>query len=81
VIEPAKNTETNQVVQPEKLIARQQFVKLGESRGDFVVVKKGLNETDKIASTGVFKLRNGGSIVINNSVVPNFSTTPNVSDE
>jgi membrane fusion protein (multidrug efflux system) len=81
VIEPAKNTETNQVVQPEKLIARQQFVKLGESRGDFVVVKKGLNETDKIASTGVFKLRNGGSIVINNSVVPNFSTTPNVRDE
>jgi membrane fusion protein (multidrug efflux system) len=81
VIEPAKNTETNQVVQPEKLIARQQFVKLGESRGDFVVVNKGLNETDKIASTGVFKLRNGGSIVINNRVVPNFSTTPNVSDE
>jgi membrane fusion protein (multidrug efflux system) len=81
VIEPAKNIETNQVIQPEKLIARQQFVKLGESRGDFVVVKKGLNETDKIASTGVFKLRNGGSVVINNSVVPNFSTTPNVSDE
>lgn len=81
VIEPAKNKETNQIIQPEKLISRQQFIKLGESRGDFVVVKKGLNETDKIASTGVFKLRNGGGIVINNSVVPNFSTTPNVSDE
>ena len=44
VIEPAKNTETNQVVQSEKLIARQQFVKLGESRGDFVVVTKGLSK-------------------------------------
>jgi hypothetical protein len=46
-----------------------------------VAVDKGLNETDKIASTGVFKLSNGGSVVINNSVVPNFSITPDVPDE
>ncbi|MFT6967308.1 MAG: membrane fusion protein (multidrug efflux system) [Cellvibrionaceae bacterium] len=81
VIEAAKDPEKNQVVDPEKLIVRQQFVKLGESRGDFVAVDKGLNETDKIASTGVFKLSNGGSVVINNSVVPNFSITPDVPDE
>jgi membrane fusion protein (multidrug efflux system) len=81
VIEPAKNPDTNEVVKPEKLIVRQQFVKLGESRGDFVAVNKGLNENDKIASIGVFKLSNGGSVVINNSVVPNFSTTPVVPDE
>jgi membrane fusion protein (multidrug efflux system) len=81
VIEAAKDPEKNQVVDPEKLIVRQQFVKLGESRGDFVAVDKGLNETDKIASTGVFKLSNGGSVVINNSVVPNFSITPDVHDE
>jgi membrane fusion protein (multidrug efflux system) len=81
VIEAAKYSEKNQVVDPEQLIVRQQFVKLGESRGDFVAVDKGLNETDKIASTGVFKLSNGGSVVINNSVVPNFSITPDVPDE
>jgi membrane fusion protein (multidrug efflux system) len=81
VIEAAKDPEKNQVVDPEQLIVRQQFVKLGESRGDFVAVDKGLNETDKIASTGVFKLSNGGSVVINNSVVPNFSITPDVPDE
>jgi membrane fusion protein (multidrug efflux system) len=81
VIEAAKDPEKNQVVEPEQLIVRQQFVKLGESRGDFVAVDKGLNETDKIASTGVFKLSNGGSVVINNSVVPNFSITPDVPDE
>jgi membrane fusion protein (multidrug efflux system) len=81
VIEAAKDPEKNQVVDPEKLIVRQQFVKLGESRGDFVAVDKGLNETDKIASTGVFKLSNGGSVVINNSVVPNFSISPDVPDE
>ena len=81
VIEAAKDSEKNQVVEPEQLIVRQQFVKLGESRGDFVAVDKGLNETDKIASTGVFKLTNGGSVVINNSVVPNFSIAPDVRDE
>jgi membrane fusion protein (multidrug efflux system) len=81
VIEPAKNPDTNEVVKPEKLIVRQQFVKLGESRGDFVAVNKGLNENEKIASTGVFKLNNGGGVVINNSVVPNFSTAPVVRDE
>ena len=81
VIEAAKDPEKNQVVDPEQLIVRQQFVKLGESRGDFVAVDKGLNETDKIASTGVFKLTNGGSVVINNSVVPNFSIAPDVRDE
>jgi membrane fusion protein (multidrug efflux system) len=81
VIEPAKNPESNQVVEPEQLIVRQQFVKLGESRGDFVAVDKGLNEADLVASTGVFKLSNGGSVVINNSVVPNFSITPDVRDE
>ena len=54
---------------------------MGESRGDFVVVNKGLSEGEKIASTGVFKLSNGGTVVINNSVVPDFSETPVVRDE
>ena len=81
VIEPARNPETNQAIEPDRLMVRQQFVKLGESRGDFVAVDKGLNETDTIASTGVFKLSNGGSVVINNAVVPNFSISPDVRDE
>jgi membrane fusion protein (multidrug efflux system) len=81
VIEPVKDSETDQVVEPEQLVVRQQFVKLGESRGDFVAIEKGLAETDTVASTGVFKLSNGGSVVINNSVVPDFSIDPNVRDE
>ncbi len=49
----------------EQLIARQQFVQLGERRGDFVEVLKGLSEGDTVANDGVFKLRNGATVQIN----------------
>ena len=48
----------------EQLIARQQFVQLGERRGDFVEITKGLNEGDTVANDGVFKLRNGATVKI-----------------
>ncbi len=63
------------------LVARQQFVRLGETRGDFVVVTKGLSEGEQIVSAGVFKLRNGAPVVINNNVVPDFSLTPSLKDQ
>ena len=63
------------------LIAREQFVRLGETRGDFVVVKKGLSDGQTIASVGVFKLRNGGPVAINNSATPDFSLTPTLEDQ
>lgn len=49
----------------DQLSARQQFVQLGERRGDFVEVTKGLEEGQEIALDGVFKLRNGASVKIN----------------
>jgi len=48
-----------------QLIARQQFVQLGERRGDFVEVNKGLEASQTIANDGVFKLRQGAPVVIN----------------
>lgn len=48
-----------------QLKARQQFVQLGERRGDFVEVTKGLEEGQQIALDGVFKLRNGSAVKIN----------------
>ena len=81
VIEHALDEETKKPVEPQKLVVRQQFVKLGESRGDFVVVKKGLKQGETIASTGVFKLNKGASVIVNNSVAPNFNIEPSVSDE
>ncbi|MDB6029057.1 MAG: efflux transporter, family, subunit [Verrucomicrobiales bacterium] len=73
VIEPSTNKEGG-------FIARQQFVKTGTVRGDFVTVESGLKAGDKVASSGVFKLRNGVPVKENNEMVPKASTTPKPSD-
>ena len=49
----------------DQLVARQQFVQLGERRGDFVEINKGLEEGQTLANDGVFKLRNGATVNIN----------------
>lgn len=64
----------------EQWVVRQQFVRLGETRGDYAVVTKGLSSGQRIVSTGVFKLRNGAPIVINNDIVPEFSLKPSLDD-
>ena len=56
--------------------ARQQFVRLGPSRGDFVAVTKGLSDGQQIVSEGAFKLRNGAPIVVDNSVKPTPELDP-----
>lgn len=58
------------------LTLRQQFVRLGEKRGDFVEVSEGLTEGQTIVSTGVFKLRNGQSVVVDNKLAPDFQQAP-----
>lgn len=55
---------------------RQQFVRLGEKRGDFVAVTTGLKEGESVVSTGVFKLRNGQSVVVDNKLSPQFQKSP-----
>ena len=55
---------------------RQQFVRLGEKRGDFVAVTDGLKEGETIVSTGVFKLRNGQAVAVDNRKTLPFSTSP-----
>ncbi len=62
------------------LNVRQQFVRLGAARGDYIVVEKGLSAGDTIVTTGAFKLRNGAPIVSNNTVVPKFSLSPSLPD-
>jgi len=55
---------------------RQQFVRLGEKRGDFVAVTSGLKGGEIIVSTGVFKLRNGQAVVVDNRLAPPFKEAP-----
>jgi len=58
------------------LVLRQQFVRLGEKRGDFVAVTNGLKEGESIVTTGVFKLRNGQSALVDNKLSPKFQIAP-----
>lgn len=58
------------------LVLRQQFVRLGEKRGDFVAVQSGLEAGQKLASSGVFKLRNGQQVIIDNTLAPKFDIAP-----
>jgi membrane fusion protein (multidrug efflux system) len=55
---------------------RQQFVKLGPARGDQVAIVSGVQPGDEVVTSGVFKLRNGAAVQINNSVQPANSAAP-----
>ena len=55
---------------------RQQFVKLGPSRGDQVAILSGIRAGDEIVTSGVFKLRNGAAVQINNTVRPANNPAP-----
>jgi membrane fusion protein (multidrug efflux system) len=57
-------------------VLRQQFVRLGVKRGDFVAVTSGIKEGETVVSTGVFKLRNGQSAVVDNKLAPDFQKAP-----
>ena len=55
---------------------RQQFVKVGGARGDQVAVVSGLEPGAEIVTSGVFKLRNGAPVVVNNDVQPPNDPAP-----
>jgi membrane fusion protein (multidrug efflux system) len=59
---------------------RQQFVKLGGARGDQIAVVSGVNAGEEIVTSGVFKLRNGAAVVVNNKVRPANSRAPKPED-
>ena len=59
---------------------RQQFVKVEGSRGDQVAVISGVNPGDEVVTSGVFKLRNGAAVEVNNQVQPSNSPAPKPED-
>jgi membrane fusion protein (multidrug efflux system) len=58
------------------LVVQQAFVRTGRTRGDFVSVQSGLKAGDRVATAGIFKLRNGLSVHENNEATPEASPTP-----
>jgi membrane fusion protein (multidrug efflux system) len=59
---------------------RQQFVKVEGSRGDQVAVVSGVKPGDEVVSSGVFKLRNGAAVQVNNKVQPGNDPAPKPED-
>ena len=59
---------------------RQQFVKVEGSRGDQVAVVSGVKPGDEVVSSGVFKLRNGAAVQVNNKVQPENNPAPKPQD-
>jgi membrane fusion protein (multidrug efflux system) len=59
---------------------RQEFVKVEGSRGDQVAVVSGVKPGDEVVSSGVFKLRNGAAVQVNNKVQPGNNPAPKPED-
>jgi len=55
---------------------RQQFVKLGATRGDQIAIVSGIKPGDEVVTSGVFKLRNGAAVFVNNKVRPANNPKP-----
>jgi membrane fusion protein (multidrug efflux system) len=55
---------------------RQQFVKVGAGRGDQISVLSGLKPGDEVVTSGVFKLRNGAAVLVNNKIRPANNPKP-----
>lgn len=53
---------------PERRIARQQFVRVGKVRGDFVAIEAGVAPGQELVTAGAFKLRNGAPVAVKNEV-------------
>jgi len=59
---------------------REQFIKLGQSQGDLVAVTSGLKPGEEVVTSGVFRLKNGLPIVVNNKIKPESELAPTPAD-
>jgi membrane fusion protein, multidrug efflux system len=73
VVDEKKDEKTGQV----QKVLRQQLVRLGAARGDFVEVLEGLKAGEQVVSSGVFKLRPGMVVNVDNRLAPAAKMNPN----
>ena len=76
IVEDDKNDKNS----PPAKVVRQQFVRLGVRRGDFVAVTSGVKQGEIVVSTGAFKLRNGQAVAVDNTLSPEFKIDPTPKD-
>jgi membrane fusion protein (multidrug efflux system) len=79
VVEDRKDDGGNVVKGPDGApakMARQQFIKISERRGDFVAIAQGITAGQEIVTAGAFKLHNGAPIRIDNTVQAKADLAP-----
>ncbi|KAF1711723.1 efflux RND transporter periplasmic adaptor subunit [Pseudoxanthomonas sacheonensis] len=59
-----------------KLIVKQRFIKTGATRGDLIAVTSGLKPGERVATSGLLKLRNDAEVTVNNKVQPTANAAP-----
>lgn len=72
-------TETDEATGATTTVAKQSFIRIGKSKGDFVSIIEGIEAGDEVVSAGAFKLRNGMPVTIHNEMAPTpqLAPTPN----
>jgi membrane fusion protein (multidrug efflux system) len=63
------------------LTVKQSFVTTGETRGDQVVILKGLQKGQTVVTSGQLKLKNGSLVEINNAITPSNNPAPKLPNE
>jgi membrane fusion protein, multidrug efflux system len=59
---------------------REQFIKTGQARGDMIAVVSGLKPGDEVVTSGVFRLKSGAHVKVNNQVKPGSDLVPSPAD-
>jgi membrane fusion protein, multidrug efflux system len=59
---------------------KEQFVKLGRSRGDMIAIVSGLKPGEEVVTSGVFRLKSGARVIVNNQIKPEGELAPSPSD-
>jgi membrane fusion protein (multidrug efflux system) len=72
VVDEKKDEKSGQV----QKVLRQQFIRVGATRGDFVTATNGLKAGESIVTSGVFKLRAGMAVVVDNKLAPKAELDP-----
>ncbi|MBV2120859.1 MAG: efflux RND transporter periplasmic adaptor subunit [Candidatus Thiodiazotropha sp. (ex Ctena orbiculata)] len=77
VIDTTKDEATGE----EQKTLRQQIIRLGRTRGDYVSVVTGLKEGETVVTSGVFKLRPNMAVVVDNSLALDAKLDPQPANE
>jgi membrane fusion protein (multidrug efflux system) len=72
--------ETDAATGKTRLVAHQQFVTTGDTRGDQIAVLKGVAPGEVVVTAGALKLRNDVSVLIDNTVLPTDDASPTPTD-